>query len=39
MSPSILIPNFLFLSLLYTWYLLQPYRGKGKNQEKSGVAP
>ena len=28
MTPTILIPNFVLLSLLYAWYLLLPYRTK-----------
>jgi uncharacterized membrane protein YhaH (DUF805 family) len=30
MTPSILIPNFVLLSLLYAWYFWQAYRTKGR---------
>jgi hypothetical protein len=33
MSPSILIPNFVLLSLLYAWYLLKPYWRKREGQD------
>jgi hypothetical protein len=34
MTPSILIPNFVLLSLLYAWYLSQPYRTKRKRASR-----
>jgi len=37
MTPSVLIPNFVLLSVLYAWYLWQPYRTKGKQENKPGV--
>ena len=37
MTPSILIPNFVLLALLYAWYFWQTYRTKGKRDKKSEV--
>jgi hypothetical protein len=33
-TPTILIPNFVLLSLLYAWYLSQPYRTKRRRASR-----
>jgi hypothetical protein len=35
MAPTILIPNFVLLALLYAWYLSQPYWTKRKDSPSS----
>jgi membrane-bound metal-dependent hydrolase YbcI (DUF457 family) len=33
-TPNILIPNFVLLSLLYAWYLSEPYRTKRRQASR-----